>query len=328
MPEPPAASPPPVSEPAASDRVLMVRPARFGFNPETAASNVFQNRGAEAEETGRRARREFDAAAGRLAAAGLEVLVWDDRPEPPKPDAIFPNNWLSTHGDGTLVLYPLEARNRRLERDPALLAWLRERLATTRVLDLSGYEEEGAYLEGTGSLVLDRPGRVAYCALSSRSHPRVLARWAEAMGYTVVTFRTDDGHGRPVYHTNVVMALGEGFACVVEEAVTDPAERARLRASLESSGREVLALTREEMRAFGANALAVRGRAGPLWVVSERAWAALAAAVRRRIERAAGVLPLDVRTIEEVGGGGIRCMLAEIFPPQASPSGGGRSASR
>lgn len=301
-------------EPQSCGRVLMVRPATFGYNEETAPSNAFQNKHAdEPREIRRRAWHEFDAAVERLLSEGIEVHVWDDRPEPAKPDAIFPNNWLSTHGDGTLVLYPLEARVRRAERDPELVSWLSGRFKFRRLLDLSALEKEGQYLEGTGSLVLDRPGRVAYCALSSRSDPRALERWSREMGYRTLTFRTDDGHGRPVYHTNVVLAIGSRIAVVVEQALRERHERNTLRENLESSGRRVHTLDLEAMCAFGANALELSTRVGPVWVLSTRAWRRLPSPVRRDLEKDVRVLPLDVTTVEDVGGGGIRCMLAEIF---------------
>jgi hypothetical protein len=294
----------------------MVRPAAFGYNEETASSNVFQK---PPEGTVRELRarvwNEFDRAVEALRDQGVEVWVWDDRPEPVKPDAVFPNNWLSTHGDGTMVLYPLEAPIRRRERDPELIGWLVEKTRPRRVIDLSDLENEGVYLEGTGSLVLDRPGRTAYCALSSRSDPRAFARWCAVMGYRGSSFRTDDGRGRPVYHTNVVLSVGSRLALLVEEALPVEEERRRVRESLEASGRRVLAVGLEAMRALGANALELRGRDGPFWVLSTRAWSHLPVAERRVLERESGVLPLDVTTIEDVGGGGIRCMLAELFLP-------------
>lgn len=303
-------------EPQSCGRVLMVRPAAFGYNEETASSNVFQKHpGDAARELRARVWHEFDRAAEALRDRGVEVWVWSDRPEPAKPDAVFPNNWLSTHRDGTLVLYPLEAPIRRRERDPELIAWLVEKTRPRRVLDLSDLENEGAYLEGTGSLVLDRPNRTAYCALSSRSDPGAFARWCAAMGYRGSSFRTDDGHGRPVYHTNVVLSVGSRLAILAEEALPVDEERRRLRESLEGSGRRVLALGLEAMRGFAANALELRGREGPFWVLSTRAWSHLPVEGRRALEHESDVLPLDVTTIEEVGGGGIRCMLAELFLP-------------
>ena len=304
-------------EPQSCGRVLMVRPAAFGYNEETAPSNAFQKKHVdETREIRRRVWHEFDAAVQRLLSEGIEVHVWDDRPEPVKPDAIFPNNWLSTHGDGTLVLYPLEARVRRAERDPELVSWLFSRFKFRRLLDLSVHEKEGQYLEGTGSLVLDRPGKVAYCALSSRSDPRVLDLWATEMGYRTLTFRTDDGHGRPVYHTNVILAIGSRTAVVVEQALPERNERNALRDNLEASGRRVHALDIEAMCAFGANALELSTRAGPVWILSTRAWGRLPSPVRRDLEKDIRVLPLDVTTVEDVGGGGIRCMLAELFLPE------------
>lgn len=297
-------------------RVLMVRPTSFFYNEETGASNAFQKRYVGDERALRqRVWREFDEAVQALDDHGVEVVLWEDRPDPPKPDAVFPNNWVSTHGDGTLVLYPLEAPVRRRERDPALVAWLLERTTPRRVLDLSELEREGAYLEGTGSLVLDRPSRTAYCAFSSRSHRRALDRWSAAMDYTVVSFHTDDGHALPVYHTNVVLSVGTRLAVLVEEALSVSEERRRVRACLEASGHEVVVIDRQAMRSMGANVLELQGREGSLWVLSTRAWSSLSAPARRALERDAYILPIDVTTIEDVGGGGVRCMLAELFLP-------------
>lgn len=298
-------------------RVLMVRPAAFGFNVETSRSNQFQRERGVNQDAQTAALREFDLVVRKLAEAGLSVDVWEDTPEPPKPDALFPNNWFTTHADGTCVLYPMEAENRRRERDPALIKWLCDTLKPKRILDLTSYEREGAYLEGTGSLVLDRVNHTAYCGLSSRSHARVIDRWLKELNYTGVLFHTDDGRGTPIYHTNVMMTIGTTLAWIVEEAIPEFSERARVRRSLEKTGRDILSLTLWEMQCFCANGLELKSKQGPLWVVSARAWAALTTVHRRRLEQDSAVLVVDIPTIENVGGGGIRCMLAEIFERHA-----------
>jgi hypothetical protein len=298
----------------------MVRPACFGYDPETAGSNAFQRRpdAAEAGALAARARAEVEGLAAALESAGVRVALAEDTPEPPKPDACFPNNWFTTHADGTLVLYPMEAASRRLEVRPELVEQvaLREGLAIARELDLRAELLPGEFLEGTGSLVLDRPGRVAYACLSSRTSERALARWAELLGYEAVTFRAEDAGGRAVYHTNVCLALGTRLAvCCLEAA----AEREQLERRLREGGREVVAIDRAQMAEFCANVLELRGReGGAVWAMSERARRAFRREQLARLEADGQVVAVPAETLETVGGGGVRCTLAELFLPEVA----------
>jgi len=302
----------------------MVRPACFGFNPQTAASNAFQQEsapgGAGASSA---ALREFDGLADALQRAGVQVIVADDSASPQKPDALFPNNWVSMHRDGTVVLYPMLAPNRRLERRDDIL-----RLVTraggyqiTRTVDLRHREEQGQFLEGTGSLVLDRPNRTAYASLSPRTHLDVLGEFAQLLDYELVTFEAFDAAAQPVYHTNVLMAIGARFAVVCGAAITHPAHRRAVLEKLDATGHEVIDISIAQMLRFAGNVLELAPPAGALVVLSQNAWEAFDPPQRRRLD-AQGVLVIaDIPVIERVGGGGVRCMLAEIHLPKRDPRG-------
>ena len=300
--------------------VLMVRPGVFYANPETARSNAFQQPGGQADPALLRAAlHEFDSAVARLADAGVEVLE-AAAPQGDLPDALFPNNWFSTHADGTLALYPMESLKRRAERQPGPVQALLHHHGFTirRVLDLTSLEASGQMVEGTGSLVLDRVARVAWACRSGRTHPAGVATACEALGYLPRVFSATDAAGRPIYHTNVMLSIGSGLAMVCAEAVQDPGERGMLLDALTDSGRRLVELSQSQVAGFAGNALELRGHDGPLLALSSRAWACLTLTQRRAIESAAEPLPVDVTTIERVGGGGIRCMLAEIHLPRVS----------
>ena len=305
--------PPPVREPRTTARVLMVRPASFGANPETAATNAFQ-RGApgSAAELLARARAEFDALAAALRSHGVEVLVLADTPEPPKPDAVFPNNWVSFHADGRVVLYPMLVPSRQAEVRAGLLAELGLPGARTLVDLRAG--ARGEALEGTGSLVLDRAERVAYACRSPRTSLRLLGRFCEALGYEACAFDARDARGTAIYHTNVMMAVGEGFAILCADSIPDAGERETVRARLRAGGHALVEITLAQLDEFAGNALALRSRAGaPLLVLSERARRALDPTQRAALERHATLVSADLTTIETCGGGSARCMIAEIF---------------
>lgn len=307
-----------IREPQCAGAVLMVRPARFGFNPQTAASNAFQRAPVPVPALASMARREFDGVAQALRAAGVEVFVAEDTPEPEKPDAIFPNNWLSLHRDASLVLYPMCAPNRRAERREELVAGIVRdggfRIA--RTVDLSYRESQGKFLEGTGSLVLDRAARIAYAGLSTRTDLDVLGEFAQRLDYDLVAFDASDETGRPIYHTNVLLTVGERFAIVCAEAIDEPQRRADVLARLSSTGHEIVAITRAQVRAFAGNCLQLATRDGRVIAISQTAWDALEPEQRAALERHGAILRVHIPTIERAGGGGVRCMLAEIHLPR------------
>lgn len=308
-----------MSEMQCAAAVLMVRPARFGYNEQTAASNEFQHRdAAHGAAAPRQALAEFDELAGRLREAGVQVIVAEDSPDPAKPDAVFPNNWLSFHADGTVVLYPMLAPNRRLECREEIIEQVRIEggFHIGRRVDLRDHERAGRFLEGTGSLVLDRPGRRAYACLSPRTDLGVLGDFAQRLDYDPVTFNAEGPGALPVYHTNVLMALGAEFAVLCTEALPDAAQRAAVLAMLQASGREILEISMRQLRGFAGNLLELRGRGGPLITLSATAWDVLDPSQRALLERHGRILVARIPTIETLGGGSVRCMLAEIHLPR------------
>ena len=303
--------------------VLMIRPARFGANPDTAATNAFQARTVEEPLATIRERvtREFDALVGALTDAGVEVCVVDDTAEPEKPDAIFPNNWVSFHADGTVVLYPMLASNRRTERRLEVLEQLvaRHHFRVGRTIDLSEHEMTGGYLEGTGSLVLDRVNRLAFASLSPRTHLDPIGDFAQRLDYEVVSFEAFDGAGIPPYHTNVLMCVGAHFAVLCASAIADDARRGAVARILENTGRELIEITPRQMSAFAGNMLELENRAGDkIIAMSATAQQSLDGAQRTGVERYGKIVAVPIPTIEKYGGGSVRCMLAEIHLPHRS----------
>jgi hypothetical protein len=307
-------------EPQSARTVLMVRPASFGFNSQTAASNAFQQAAELPREDQAQglALKEFDGVAQALERAGVQVLIASDTPHPAKPDAIFPNNWVSFHADGTVALYPMLAPNRRLERREEILEQvLREgRFHASRTVDLTHREAEGKFLEGTGSLVLDRAHRVAYASLSPRTDLDVLGEFGQLLDYDLVAFEAGDAAAQPVYHTNVVMAIGTRFAVVCGEAITQAAHRSAVFNQLRADGHEVVDITQRQMQAFAGNLLELAPAGGPVVALSTTAWGCLEPAQRRILESHADPVPVAIPTIERIGGGGVRCMLAELHLPK------------
>jgi hypothetical protein len=312
----------------------MVRPANFGFNPETAASNAFQKPevGAARPDAARpgaarpsavqeAAVREFDGLAEQLRRAGVVVIVAEDTASPVKPDAIFPNNWVSLHRDGTVVLYPLLAVNRRAERRDDILRLVREAgYRMSRTVDLRHREDEAQFLEGTGSLVLDRTHRIAYAALSPRTDLDVLGEFAQLLDYELATFEAFDATGKAVYHTNVMLAIGSRFAMLCGAAIDGDQHRAAVAERLRTTGHEVIDLSLQQMLKFVGNLLELAPPTGNVIALSTTAWNSLLPAQRRILERHGSVVAADIPVIERLGGGGVRCMLAEIHLPAASPA--------
>lgn len=293
--------------------VVMVRPHRFTPNPETAADNSFQSSAAAdaAQAIATAAHAEVSAVAARLEAEGVRVHLFDDDGSRDTPDSVFPNNWFSTHPGGQVALYPMYSPSRRRERRGDVIDMLKSGYRVQQVVDYSGLEQDGLFLEGTGAMVLDHFERVAYMAVSNRASTDVLTRFAAHFNYEPFAFDTADASGRPVYHTNVLMCVASRFALVGFELIPSLEHRAELRARLEQSGREVIALDHRQISEFAGNALELSGNRGPLLALSTRAEASLSPAQRDVIARSARLLPLAVPTIE-MAGGSVRCMLAGI----------------
>ena len=300
--------------------VLMIRPARFASNPLTAASNRFQGRNPdEPAQQQRDAAREFDGLREALEAAGIDVVAVRDTPEPEKPDAIFPNNWVSFHADGRVVLYPMLAPNRRTERRTDIIEMLGREYGflVREIIDLSVHEADGHFLEGTGSLVLDRVHRVAYACLSPRTTLEALGDFAERLDYDVVTFDAVDRDGTPVYHTNVLMNVGEKTAVICAEAIPDNDQRAAVLARLCSTGHEVIEITMEQVNAFAGNMLELRAASGNRVIaMSNQARNSLNNDQLAVLERVATIVSAPIEHIESSAGGSVRCMLAEIHLPR------------
>jgi hypothetical protein len=321
----------PGQEPQSAGAVLMVRPARFGCNPQTAASNAFQAKsgalaGKDLQDV---VLREFQGLAAGLERAGVQVLIVPDSDDPPKPDAIFPNNWVSFHHDGTVALYPMLAPNRRWERRNEVLEQVVRNggFRVARTVDLTHRESEDKYLEGTGSVVLDRAHRVAYACSSPRTDLDVLGEFAQQLDYELMTFDAVDAGGTAVYHTNVLMAIGTGFAVVCGESIVGDAHRAAVLSKLRSTGHDIVDITLAQMAQFAANVLELAAPDGKLIALSTTALGCLDPAQRRALESRATLIPAEIPSIERFGGGGVRCMLAEIhLPKRNTPSAGLKKA--
>jgi hypothetical protein len=307
------------SQQQCASAVLMVRPAAFQYNPQTAATNRMQRPGEAAEA---QVLAEFDHFTQALGSEGIAVCAVDDTAQPVKPDAVFPNNWVSFHEDGTAVLYPMQAPNRRLERRREIIDTVVQRLGfnLTRVVDLTAHEREGRFLEGTGSLILDRRNRIAYASLSPRTHPVVVEDWARQLGYEAVLFESFDREGVPFYHTNVLMCIGYRMAVLGTCAMSSD-DRARVIEKLESTGHDVIEIQYDEIEQFAGNMLELVSWDEALGdhrllVMSEAARRALRPEVYTRLSASTDyMLAVPVPTIEKLGGGSVRCMIAEVFLP-------------
>ncbi len=293
--------------------VVMVRPHRFHPNPETAADNAFQSLDttAAADDLAHRAHAEVTAAAAQLQAAGVRVHLFDDTGERNTPDAVFPNNWFSTHAGGHVALYPMFAESRRRERRGDVIEMLKAEYRVQDVIDYSGLEADGMFLEGTGAMVLDHIARVAYTAQSNRADPVALERFCTHFNYEPMAFATADAQGLPCYHTNVMLCVGTDFALGGFHMVSDPARRQAVRGRLAESGRALVELSAQQIGEFAGNALELTGTQGRVLALSARAAASLTPEQKAVIERSATLLPLSVPTIE-LAGGSVRCMLAGI----------------
>lgn len=300
-----------------TDTVLMVRPARFAYNDETAENNHFQLKSSEdSMVVARQALQEFDEFVSLLRAHGVTVLVIQDTPEPVTPDSIFPNNWFSTHCTGELIYYPMKAGNRQLERKHEAINMLELMPGVTKTIDLTKWEKSRKALEGTGSMILDRVNRVLFACRSPRTDEEVLAEFCQELDYEYVLFDSVDGHGRPIYHTNVMMCIAPKQVIICMESVPSEKDRKTLNACFRSAGREIVDISQEQVGHFAGNMLALHDKAGkPLLVMSRAAYNSLNSRQIKALEAKSKLITPDLHTIETNGGGSARCMIAEIFLP-------------
>ncbi len=278
--------------------LLMIRPVRFGYNAETAVNNAFQVKG-EQKEAQEKSLVEFDSFVEKLRSNDIDVTVIDDTAEPHTPDSIFPNNWISFHEDGTVFLYPMFAANRRLERNPNIIATIKNKFDVQNIIDLSGYEATGKYLEGTGSMVLDRDKKLAYACLSPRTDKTVLAEFCRTSGYTPVIFRSVDGTGKEIYHTNVMMCAGDRYVVICLASIPDVLERHFVINSIAASGKQLVDISIDQMNHFAGNMLQVQNKVDLLQAYNP-------------------IIHSSLNTIESNGGGSARCMMAEVHLPERS----------
>lgn len=298
----------------------MVRPANFAFNEETAANNAFQSRGnnMNAVEMRQSAVREFDEFVKKLRDAGVNVIVADDSPEPAKPDAVFPNNWVTFHQEGFVVTYPMFAPTRRRERREEVIEELfQQGFSSKNRIHLEGSEPDNRFLEGTGSIIFDHQNRLAYACLSPRTDANLLEELCQKIGYQKVVFHAVDANGQDIYHTNVMMALGETFVVICLDSVRDSQERKMLEEKFAATNKEIVDISLEQMGAFAGNMLQVRNTAGDtILVMSEQAYRSLTPLQIKTLEAHTKLLYSPIETIETYGGGSARCMMAEVFLPR------------
>jgi hypothetical protein len=302
-----------------TSNLLMVRPANFGFNPQTAVSNAFQTAAKSEDEADitTEAIKEFDQFVAKLRTNGVNVIVAQDGKTPIKPDAVFPNNWVSFHINGTLILYPLLTENRRLERQETIIEEVLSHFTESRRVDLSNYENEGKILEGTGSMILDRQNRLVYACLSPRTDADLLEEFCKWADYKKVVFHSVDRNGMDIYHTNVMMAMGDAFVVICMESIKDEVEQKMLQQLFEQTNKTVIDLSLEQVEAFAGNMLQVENKDGKTFLVmSEQAYKSLTKTQIETIESFTNILDVPIYTIEKYGGGSARCMMAEIFLPE------------
>lgn len=306
-----------------TNTILMIRPINFRMNEQTAVNNYYQE---EIDilnaEINKKAQQEFDAYVAKLENIGVNVVVVSDTNEYDTPDSIFPNNWISFHKNGTVAIYPMFAENRRLEKREDILEKLEEKgFVIEDIMDYSSAEEEGVFLEGTGSLLLDRVNKKAYCALSPRADENLFIEFCEDFEYDPVLFtayQTVADKRLPIYHTNVMMCLAEGFAVICLDCIDDKKERKNVVKHLKSDGREVIEISEDQVNSFAGNMLQVRGNNDQLYLImSQSAYDSLSENQIKKIEKHSKIMSSSLETIETCGGGSARCMMAEVFLPKS-----------
>lgn len=296
-----------------TSKILMVRPFRFAFNEETAGNNHFQQK-TDQSLVHEKAVEEFDAFVKLLRGNDVDVTVVQDTPEPWTPDSIFPNNWFSSHIMGELVLYPMFAENRRQERKPEVLHLLRRRMNHPKLIDLTYWEKENQFLEGTGSMIFDRDKRIAYACRSQRTSEKVLVDFCSRMNFDYILFDAVDKNGNPIYHTNVMMEIGTQVAVICLEAIRNEQERGKVVSRVTDSGKIIVDISLEQVERFAGNMIELKNRSGhPLMVMSASARESLTVGQERTISTYCKIVSADLKTIESNGGGSARCMIVEIF---------------
>lgn len=305
-----------------TNTILMIRPLHFCMNEETAVNNYFQQQadGLDPRSILQMAQREFDGFVQALRENGVKVIVIEDRSDVRTPDSIFPNNWISFHANGDVAIYPMFAENRRLERREDVLELLEDQnFKIDRVIDLTDAEKENVFLEGTGSLLLDRENSVAYCALSERSDEELFFEFCEIFGYKPVTFsafQSVNGERKPIYHTNVVLTIGESFAVLCADCIDDEQERQRVIKSLKRNEKEVIPISEDQLARFAGNMLQVIGSNEERYLVlSKTAHDSLTSVQIDTLKKHTKLLVVEIPSIERLGGGSARCMMAEVFLP-------------
>lgn len=305
-----------------TDSILMIRPVAFRMNEQTAVNNYYQKvmDGLLPSTVNAKAQQEFDAFVEKLRAIGVNVVVVDDTVDPDTPDSIFPNNWVSFHETGDVVLYPMFAENRRAERREDIFDVLEEKgFDFEEIMDYTSAEEDNIFLEGTGSLVLDRENQKAYCALSPRADEELMIEFCEDFEFSPVifeAFQTVNGERKHIYHTNVMMCVGTTFAVICADCIDDKKERKAVLASLRQDGKELILLTEAQLNHFAGNMLQVQGKDKSYLVMSQAAKSVLTAEQVKMIEKHVEILSVNLDTIEACGGGSARCMMAEVFLPK------------
>ncbi len=301
-----------------TNHIMMIRPVNFSFNAETAVNNAFQVAGA-ADQAQEKAKQEFDKMVALLREHGVDVTVINDTPEPYTPDSIFPNNWVSFHDDGKVVLYPMFAQNRRAERKPAVLTAIFNRFSHREIIDFTAAEKENRFLEGTGSMVLDRENKITYACLSPRTEKKLVEDFAVKLGYSAVCFRSVDKNGQEIYHTNVMMCIADNYAVICMDSIPDASEIQLVEDAIRNSGKQLITISLDQMNSFAGNMLQVRNAAGQKFLVmSSQAYHSLTPEQVQQLESFNPILHSDLRTIETNGGGSARCMMAEIFLPESA----------
>jgi hypothetical protein len=303
-----------------TSHLLMIRPVNFGFNAETAVNNAFQVAGAN-DNAQENAAKEFDDFVKTISDNGVDVTVINDTPEPHTPDSIFPNNWISFHEDGTICLYPMFAENRRMERKQHVIDELAKKFKINNTIDLSHYESENIFLEGTGSMVLDRINKIAYACLSPRTDYLVMNDFCDAMGYTAEMFDAIDKSGQPIYHTNVMMCVADKYTVVCLDSIAADYEKDQVSETIKSSGKEIIPITLDQMNHFAGNMLQVNNNKNEkLLVMSTQAFESLTPEQIKQLTSYNKIIHSKLTTIETNGGGSARCMMAEIHLQKKSES--------